>query len=87
MVSALPVWIGLLGTAIWACRRHGTGNLVTDLALRIRRIDLLIGLGAGLGLRFVIGIWTVVCTRAHRPAAEGNLRTCSATDWAPASGW
>lgn len=74
VVSTLPVWIGLLGTAIWACRRHGTGNLVTDLALRIRWIDLLIGLGAGLGLRFVIGIWTLVCTRLTGRLPEGNLQ-------------
>jgi membrane protease YdiL (CAAX protease family) len=73
LVAALPVWIGLLGTAIWACRRHGTGNLVTDLALRIRWIDLLIGLGAGLGLRFAIGVWAVVCTRLTGQLPEGNL--------------
>lgn len=74
LVAALPVWIGLLGTAVWACRRHGTGNLVTDLALRLRWIDLLIGLGAGLGLRFAIGIWTVVCTRLTGQLPEGNLQ-------------
>lgn len=73
VVAASPIWIGLLGTAVWACRRHGTGNLITDLALRIRWIDLLIGLGAGLALRFVIGIWTVVCTWLTGKQPEGNL--------------
>ncbi len=73
-VSALPVWIGLLGTAIWACHRHGTGNLVADLALRIRPIDLAIGLGAGLGLRFAIGVWTVICYRLTGQQPQGNLQ-------------
>lgn len=74
LVAALPVWVGLLGTAIWACRRHGTGNPVNDLALRIRWIDLLIGLAAGLGLRFAIGIWTIICTRLTGQLPEGNLQ-------------
>jgi membrane protease YdiL (CAAX protease family) len=74
LVSALPVWIGLLGTAVWACRRHGTGDLIADLALRVRWIDLLIGLGAGLGLRFAIGIWTIICTRLTGQLPEGNLQ-------------
>jgi len=69
----LPVWIGLLGTTFWASRRHGTGNLVRDLALRFRPIDLAIGLGAGLGLRFVIGIWTVAYSAMTGQRPTGNL--------------
>ena len=75
LLSALPVWIGLLGTTVWACRRHGTGNLVADLALRIRPIDLAIGLGAGLGLRLVIGLWTVVYIQITGRQPTGNLQT------------
>jgi len=75
LVSALPVWIGLLGTTLWASRRHGTGNLVTDLALRFRPIDLAIGLGAGLGLRFVIGIWTIAYSAVTGHQPTGNLDT------------
>ena len=74
LVAALPVWIGLLGTAVWACRRHGTGNLVTDLALRFRWADLWIGLAGGFGLRFAIGIWTVLVTRLTGQLPEGNLQ-------------
>ncbi len=74
LVSALPVWIGLLGTAIWACRRHGSGNPVPDLAIRIRPVDLAIGLGAGLGLRFAIGVWTVICMQITGRQPEGNLQ-------------
>jgi membrane protease YdiL (CAAX protease family) len=74
LISALPVWIGLLGTAVWACRRHGSGNLVRDLGLHFRWVDLAIGLGAGLGLRLVIGIWTVVYTRISGQTPTGNLQ-------------
>lgn len=74
LVAALPVWIGLLGTAIWACHRHGTGNPVIDLALRFRWVDLLIGLGAGLGLRLLIGVWTLICTQLTGQLPEGNLQ-------------
>ena len=74
LLSALPVWVGLLGTAIWACRRHGTGNLVADLALRFRWIDLFIGVGAGLGLRFAIGLWTIICARVTGSLPQGNLQ-------------
>ena len=34
VLGGLPIWIALLGTAIWACRRHGVGSLVVDLGLR-----------------------------------------------------
>ncbi|MET0864300.1 MAG: CPBP family intramembrane glutamic endopeptidase, partial [Nakamurella sp.] len=72
-LSASPVWIGLLGTAIWACRRHGSGSLVRDLGLRIKWIDLAIGLGAGLGLRLIIGIWSVTYSRLTGQQPSGNL--------------
>ena len=51
LIAVAPVWIALAGTTVWACRRHGTGNLVADLGLRIRWSDLLIGLGVALALR------------------------------------
>ncbi len=75
LLSALPVWIGLLGTAIWACRRHGSGNLIRDLGLRLRWIDLAIGLGAGLALRFAIGIWTVVYSSITGQQPTSNLES------------
>ena len=73
VLSALPVWIGLLGTTIWASRRHGTGSLVRDLALRIRWVDLAIGLGAGLALRLVIGIWAVLFSSITGQTPTSNL--------------
>jgi membrane protease YdiL (CAAX protease family) len=73
LVAALPVWIGLLGTAVWACRRHGTG-VVRELGLHFKWVDLFIGLGAGLGLRLVIGIWAVLYNRITGQTPSGNLQ-------------
>ena len=73
LLSALPVWIGLLGTAVWACRRHGTGNLIRDLALTFKPVDFAIGLGAGLALRFVVGIWAVFYSSATGNRPTSNL--------------
>ena len=75
LLSALPVWIGLLGTAVWASRRHGTGNLVRDLGLRIKPIDLLIGLGAGLALRFAVGVWALVYSSITGQQPRSNLES------------
>ncbi len=75
LLSALPIWIGLLGTAIWACRRHGTGSLIRDLGLRLKWIDLAIGLGAGLALRFAIGVWTVVYSSITGQQPTSNLES------------
>ncbi len=73
LLGVLPVWLGLLGTAVWASRRHGSGNLVRDLALHFRPIDLAIGLGVGLGLRFVIGVWAVAYSSITGQQPTGNL--------------
>ncbi len=75
LLSALPVWVGLLGTALWASRRHGTGNLIPDLGLRIKPIDLAIGLGAGLALRFAVGAWAVVYSAITGQQPTSNLES------------
>ncbi len=75
VLSALPVWIGLLGTAVWACRRHGTASLIRDLGLRFKPIDLAIGLAAGLGLRFAAGIWAVAYSSISGQQPTSNLES------------
>ena len=75
LLSALPVWVGLLGTAVWACRRHGTGSLVRDLGLRFKPIDLAIGLGAGLALRFAVGVWAVLYSSISGQRPTSNLES------------
>ncbi len=73
LLSALPIWVGLLGTTFWACRRHGVGRLVADLALRVRWSDVLTGVLVGIGLRLVLGLWASQVTRLTREAAQQNL--------------
>ena len=73
LLGALPVWLGLLGTAVWATHRHGSGRLINDLGVRFRPIDLAIGVGTGLGLRFVVGVWAVVCSAITGRQPTSNL--------------
>jgi uncharacterized protein len=75
LLGALPVWIGLLGTAFWASRRHGTGNLIRNLAMRFKPVDLAIGLGVGLGLRVVIGLWAVLAATITGEQPTSNLQS------------
>ena len=75
VLSALPVWIGLLGTALWASRRHGSGSLIRDLGLHFKWIDLAIGVAAGLALRFAVGVWTVVYSAITGQQPTSNLES------------
>ncbi len=67
------VWLALVPTAIWAAKRHGTGNLFRDFGLKIRPIDLAIGLGLGVGMRVVSGIITLIVIRLTGQTPSGNL--------------
>jgi membrane protease YdiL (CAAX protease family) len=50
VVSGLVgLWMGFIGAAVLASRRHGTGNFVVDLGLRFRPIDALLGPAVGVG--------------------------------------
>lgn len=54
VVSFLAYWPVLVGTAVLASRRRGTGSLSDDLGLRVERIDVLPGILAGLGSQFLL---------------------------------
>lgn len=47
-VAQVAFWTGLVGSAVLACRRYGTGRLSTDLQLRIVPSDVWVGILAGL---------------------------------------
>lgn len=49
----IPLWVGLLGIPYLACRYKGRG-LVADLRVRMRWIDVPIGLVAGVGTQLVL---------------------------------
>ncbi|WP_166442189.1 CPBP family intramembrane glutamic endopeptidase [Nakamurella flava] len=74
LFGLLPVWIGLLGTTVWACRRHGSGSLVTDLGLRVRWSDLAVGVGMAIAGRIVAALIAVLVVGVTRQPAESNLQ-------------
>lgn len=74
LLGLLPVWIGLLGTTVWACRRHGSGSLVTDLGLRLRWSDLAVGVGMAIVGRIVAGLVAVLVVGVTRERPESNLQ-------------
>jgi membrane protease YdiL (CAAX protease family) len=73
LLGLLPIWIGLLGTALWASRTRGTGRLSVDLGFRFRWVDLAIGLGVGLGLRVVAYLFAVVAASLTGDRPAGNV--------------
>lgn len=54
VVSFLAYWPVLVGTAVLASRRRGTGRLSDDLGLRLEKRDVLPGVLAGLGSQFLL---------------------------------
>ena len=54
LVTFLIVWVPLLGAVVFAGRRFGHGSLERDAGLRIRWIDVGVGLLVGLVLRFAV---------------------------------
>jgi uncharacterized protein len=44
----VPVWVGFLGVPLWATHRKGRRSLAEDFGLRMRWIDVPLGLGLGL---------------------------------------
>lgn len=74
LIGLLPVWIGLLGTTVWACRRHGTGSLVTDLGLRFTWGDLGVGIGMAIAGRIAAAVIAALVVGITRERPESNLQ-------------
>jgi membrane protease YdiL (CAAX protease family) len=79
------LWVALVGAALLACRRHGTGSLARDLGLRLGRWwDLVVGATVGLGCQY--GLIPLLYlpferadpTLAHRIAQPAQTDTGSA---------
>jgi membrane protease YdiL (CAAX protease family) len=52
-VAAL--WVGLVGAAVWATRRHGHSSLVEDFGLRVGSAwDLVVGAAVGLASQYLL---------------------------------
>lgn len=46
-VAEIPLWLGMIGTVVWACRTKGTGSLRRDFRLEMRWTDVPLGLVTG----------------------------------------
>ncbi|WP_336661917.1 CPBP family intramembrane glutamic endopeptidase [Leucobacter sp. USHLN154] len=53
LVSVLPIWAAIVIAVLWAVRKEGSGRLVRDLRLRVRPIDIVIGLLGGVALALI----------------------------------
>jgi len=55
-VLQVPLWVGLAGVPIWASRKKGTGSLDRDFGLRMRWLDVPVGLVAGFGCQVLFAV-------------------------------
>ena len=46
-IAEVPLWLGMIGTVVWASRTKGTGSLRNDFRLEMRWVDIPLGLVAG----------------------------------------
>ena len=51
---AFGLWTGLVGAAVLASRRKGSGSLTTDLGLGFRPVDVPLGVAAGVASQVVV---------------------------------
>lgn len=85
----VPLWAGLLGGVAVASRRHGTGSVRRDFALRATPRDLLVGLVAGVAAQFLastVVAWPVLrltgtTNREYEEPARKLADTAHASSW------
>ena len=72
----------MFGVIVLVVRRRGSGSLAADLGLRIRWIDLALGLGGAFVAKFVAVFFAVLAQRlAGDTPVQGNLTLDSDTFW------
>jgi uncharacterized protein len=54
LASSLGLWTGFVLAAAFVSQRHGSGDLVDDLRVRFRGVDVALGIVAGLGSQLVL---------------------------------
>jgi membrane protease YdiL (CAAX protease family) len=52
----VPLWLGFAGVPFYASRRKGTGSLAEDFGLRVRWVDVPLGLAAGFASQVVFAV-------------------------------
>lgn len=76
IVSVLPIWVAIVIAVLWAVRKEGTGSVVRDLRLRVRPIDIVIGLLGGVALA-LIGVALTVAISGRSPMGESGIEVVS----------
>ena len=88
LISALVSYAAITAVVVLASRRKGLGTLTADFGLRFRLIDIVLGLGVGLGAKifsFVLTATAVSLTN-HTPES-GNLELSSSPVWIVLNGF
>ena len=77
-VTEIPLWIGFVGAPLYAARVKGNG-VVADFGLRIRALDVPLGVAVGLAAQFVLAplvSWPwVVALRRHMSDLNGVAKS------------
>ena len=72
----------LAGVAVYASHRLGAGSLAKDFWLRLRPVDLAIGLGVGLLAKILSVVWGVIAIALFGlPEQQSNLVLSTDTVW------
>ncbi len=74
--SQMGLWTGLVGSVILATRRKGSSSITRDFGWAARKIDVLLGIGVGLGAQLVIvpGVALLLRPLLGRPDVDGPVR-------------
>ncbi|MGH9189505.1 MAG: lysostaphin resistance A-like protein [Acidimicrobiales bacterium] len=85
-VSALGLWVGLVGAAVVASRRKGSGRPAADFGLRFRPVDLPLGVAAALTAQLVVLplVALGLSPLLGRPEVEGPARDLVGSATGPA---
>lgn len=76
IVSVLPIWVAIVVAVLWAVRKEGTGSVVRDLRLRVRPIDIVIGLLGGVALA-LIGVALTAAISGRSPMGGSGIEVVS----------
>jgi hypothetical protein len=86
VVSEAGLWAGFFVTCWITSRRYGTGHVMADFRLRVRWVDLLIGLGASIVARCLSIVVLIPFVHAFHSAGNPDHSLYSVTELGT-TGW